>query len=197
MLTDWSAACGVDDPVLVLPWSSPDGALHWVDLREDPYAVNDITEAEEYPALLAALRSLNGPRSPVFTAKCDVWSMDADELDATRDELLLDAEIATAGLASYVDLLWRDRAIFASRHRTEQMLYRLERMLSDLPYSLASAELVMRPAVVELEGTVGEGFAVTLYVRGVGVDEAEATLRWDQALRAITTTFRSKELMPA
>lgn len=197
MLTDWSAECGADDPVLVVPWTSPDGTLQWVDLREDPYAVNEIVEAEDHPALLAALRSLNGARSPVFTAKCDVWTMDADELEATRDELLLDSEVAGAGLACYIDLLWRDRAIFASRHRLEQILYRLERMLSDLPYSLASAELVMRPAVVELDGTVAEGFAVTLYVRGVGVDTAEAAVRWDEALRAVTTTLRSKDFMPA
>lgn len=197
MLTDWSAACGADDPVLVVPWATPDGALHWVDLREDPYAVNEIAEAEDYPALLAALRSLNGARSPVFTAKCDVWSMDEEELGAIRDELLLDNEVAAAGLSTYIDLLWRDRAVFASPHRVEQLLYRLERVISELPHSLASAELVMRPAVVELDGTVGEGFAVTLYVRGVGVDRAEAVLRWDEALRAITTILRSKEFMPA
>ena len=194
MLTDWNAACGPDDPVLVVPWASPDGLLQWVDLREDPYAVNEIPEGEDYPALLAALRALNGSRSPVFTAKCDVWTMDAEELEAMRDELLLDEEVATAGLASYIDLLWRDRAIFASRHRMEQMLHRLDRMFTELPYSLAAAELTMRPAVLDLEGTVAEGFAITLYAKGVGVDEAEAAQRWDEALRAITAAFRSREL---
>ncbi len=194
MLTEWNAACGPEDPVLVVPWSSPDGALYWVDLREDPYAVNDIPEAEDHPALLAGLRSLNGARSPVFTAKCDVWTMDEDELAATRDDLLLDEEVATAGLACYIDLLWRDRTVFASRHRMEQMLHRLDRILSELPYSLATAELTMRPAVFDLEGTVAEGFALTLYVKGVGVDATEASQRWDEALRAVIATFRSREL---
>lgn len=193
MLTDWSAACGAEDPVLVVPWASPDGTLQWVDLREDPYAVNDIVEAEDHPALLAALRSLNGSRSPVFTAKCDVWPMDADELDAMRDEMLLDEEVAGAGLVSYIDLLWRERATFASRHRMEQMLHKLDRLLTELPYSLAAAELTMRPAVTDL-GTVAEGFAITLYVKGIGVDETEAAQRWDEALRAVTAVFRSKEL---
>jgi hypothetical protein len=194
MLTDWSAACGADDPVLVVPWASPDGSLQWVDLREDPYAVNDIPEAEDHPALLAGLRALNGSRSPVFTAKCDVWPMDGDELDALRDEMLLDEEVAGAGLACYIDLLWRERGIFASRHRMEQMLHRLDRLLTELPYSLAAAELTMRPAVIDLEGTVAEGFAITLYVKGLGVDETEAAQRWDEALRAVTAVFRSKEL---
>jgi len=194
MMTEWNAACGPDDPVLVVPWSSPDGELAWVDLREDPYAVNEIPEAEEHPALLAALRALNGTRSVVFTAKCDVWPIDEEELSALRDELLLDEEIAKEGLASYLDLVWRDRAVFVSRHRMEQMLHRMERMLSELPNSLASAEMTMRPAVVDLDGSVAEGFALSLYIKGIGVDAIEAEQRWDEALRAATAILRSKEI---
>ncbi len=193
MLSEWSAECGADDPVLVVPWSSPDGALHWVDLRDDPDALDGITEADEHPALLATLRTLNGPRSPVYTAKCDVWAMEEEELAATRYDLMLDPEVAEAGIGSYIDLLWRDRSILASRHRMEQMLYRLERQAADLPYSLAKLECVLRPAVTDLDGTVVEGFAVTLYLKAVGVDDAEAAQRWDQALRAVAILLRSRE----
>jgi hypothetical protein len=195
MLSEWSAECGAEDPVLVVPWSSPDGELHWVDLREDPYALDDIHEADDHPALLAALRALNGPRSPVFTAKCDVWPMDAEELEAARMELMVEDAVATAGLVCYIDMVWRERTVFASRHRMEQMLYRLDRMAVELTYSLAQVEYILRPAVVELEGSVGEGFAVTLYVKAVGVDEDEAALRWDEALRAVTALLRAKELL--
>jgi hypothetical protein len=194
LLNEWNAECGADDPVLVVPWSSPDGALHWVDLRDDPYALDDIAEANDHPALLAALRALNGPRSPVFTAKCDVWPMDSDELEAARAELMVEDAIANAGMVSYLDLVWRERTVFGSRARMEQMLYRLDRMAVELPYSLAMMECVLRPAVVELEGAVGEGFAVSLYVKAVGVDEAEADQRWDEAMRAITALLRAKEL---
>jgi hypothetical protein len=194
VLAEWNAACGVDDPVLVVPWSSPDGALHWVDLRDDPDALDNVTEADEYPALLAALRTMNGNRSPVFTAKCDVWTMEADEVEATRDELMLEEDVATAGVASYVDALWRERSIFTSRHRMEQMLYRIDRLAADLPHSLALLECTLRPAVADLDGSVAEGFAVTLYVKAIGVDEAEAQERWDAALRAVALLFRSKEL---
>ncbi|SEB76842.1 hypothetical protein SAMN05443244_1787 [Terriglobus roseus] len=195
MLSEWSAECGADDPVLVVPWSSPDGELEWVDLREDPYALDDIHEANDHPALMAALRALNGPRSPVFTAKCDVWTMDSDELEAARMELMVEDAVATAGMVSYIDMVWRERTIFASRPRMEQMLYRLDRMAVELSYSLAQVEYILRPAVVELEGAVGEGFAVTLYVKAVGVDEAEAAERWDEALRAVTALLRAKELL--
>ncbi len=195
MLSEWSAECGADDPVLVVPWASPDGLLRWVDLRDDADALDNIAEADEHPALLASLRALNGTRSPVFTAKCDAWPMDADELEATRQDLMMDAEVAGAGFTSYIDLLWRERAVFTSRPRIEGMLYRLERLANDLPYAMAKLECVLRPAVVDLDGAVAEGFAVTLYVKAMGVDAQEADERWDAALRAITALVRSRELV--
>lgn len=194
MLSEWSAECGEDDPVLVVPWSSPDGQLQWVDLRDNDDALDSIAEADEYPALLASLRALNGTRSPVFTAKCDVWAMDEVELESTRLDLMLETEVAEAGLTSYIDLLWRDRSVFTARPRIEGILYRLERLANDLPYALAKLECVLRPAVVDLDGAVAEGFAVTVYVKAVGVDASEASERWDATLRAVTALLRSREL---
>ncbi len=194
MLSEWSAECGADDPVLVVPWSSPDGALHWVDLRDNPDALDTITEADEYPALLACLRALNGTRSPVFTAKCDAWTMDSDELESLRADLMLEPEVAQAGFVSYIDLLWRERSVFISRPRMEGMLYRIDRMVADMPHSLAKLECVLRPCVADLDGTVAEGFAVTVYVKAAGVDDSEAAERWDAALREVSTLMRSREL---
>ena len=194
MMSEWSAECGADDPVLVVPWNSPDGQLQWVDLRDDADALDSIAEADEYPAMLQALRALNAARSPVFTAKCDAWPMDEDELTALCDDLLLEPEVAVAGFISYIDILWRERAVFTSRHRIEGMLYRLDRLLADLPFSLAKVESVVRPAVVDLDGAVAEGYAVTLYVKASGVDASEANQRWDEALRATVSLLRSREL---
>ena len=192
---EWSTATAPDDPVLVVPWQAPDGSTRWVDLREDNFALDEIAEADAYPALLATLRALNSSRSPVFTAKCDVWVMEAEELWATRNDLLLEVEQAEEGIACYLDLLWRDRGIFASRHRTEQVLHRLDRMIEELPGSLAKAEAVVRPAVVELDGSVAEGYCLSLYVKGVGVDAAEAEERWSAALREVAALFRQSELL--
>ena len=194
MLMEWSTACGPDDPVLVVPWASTDGALRWVDLRADLDALDEIAEADEHPPLLAALRSLNAARSPVFTAKCDVWMMDAEELEATRNDLLLEPDVAGAGMACYIDLLWRERAVFASQHRTAQALHRMDRLANELPHSLAKLEAVLRPAVVDVESG-SEGFALTLYVKGVGVDDVEAGERWSAALRDTIGLFRSRELL--
>ena len=192
---EWSTATAADDPVLVVPWQAPDGGVRWVDLREDDFALDEIREADEHPALLSALRALNSARSPVFTAKCDAWAMEEDDLAATRDDLLLEPEQVGAGMACYLDLLWRDRSIFASRHRTEQVLHRLDRMIEELPGALAKAEAVVRPAVVDLDGAVAEGYCLSLYLKGVGVDEAEADQRWSAALREVTALFRRSELL--
>ena len=123
MLSEWSAECSADDPVLVVPWSDPsDPSRRFIDLRENPYDLDHLPEAEHYPPLMHALRALNASRSPVFTAKSDAWPLDPDELDALRIHLSIQVEEAPAGFASYIDLLSRERSLFASFHLQEQLL---------------------------------------------------------------------------
>src|SRR5580704_13538286 len=118
MLAEWSAECSTEDPVLVVPWKDPDGTAAFVDLRTNPYDFDAIPEAERHPPLMQALRALNAARSPVFTAKCDAWPLEAEELahlqinlDVTRAEA--PAELAF-GFASYIDLVARERSLFTS-----------------------------------------------------------------------------------
>src|ERR1700722_11470043 len=87
MLTEWPPECPPDDPVLVVPWSDPadpSGNRRFIDLREDPYDVDHLPEAERYSALMHALRALNAARSPVLSAKCVAWPLEGEELDAHR-----------------------------------------------------------------------------------------------------------------
>ena len=192
MLASWSVECGADDPVLVVPWSDA-GGLHFVDLRENPYDLDQIAEAELHPGLMQALRALNATRSPVFTAKCDAWVMDADELEILRVELGLSEAESPAGFMSYIDLIWRDRPLFVSFHQQEQRLIRLARLLDPLDHPYAAVEAVLRPAFVDITGPQ-EGFAVTLYLKAVGTDAAHAYEHWTKALEAVVPVLRSKEL---
>ena len=199
MYAELSAECAEDDPVLVVPWTA--GPEHseteslgpaFVDLREDPYALDQIPEAEQHPALLLALRALNAPRSPVFTAKCDAWPCTEAELAALRADLMLDAEHAPHGFASYIDLLWRERALFLSFPQTEQLMLRLLRLAEAADLPDAALGCVLRPALVDLVGPQ-EGFAVSLYVRAVGHTAAESYTRWAEALAAAVALLRSRE----
>ncbi len=200
MLADWSIECGADDPVLVVPWSaapdersSPHLGPHFIDLRENPYDLDQIPETEQHPSLLQALRALNANRSPVFTAKCDVWEMDADEF--ANLHLLLSPEAAdlTQGFASYIDLIWRERTLFVSLHQHEQLLHRLIRHAEPLHLPHAAMECTLRPALIDLTGPQ-EGFALTLYIKALGHDASDAYRNWAEALAAVVALVRSKDL---
>jgi hypothetical protein len=201
MLAEWTAECTADAPTLVVPWSDPDSSARYIDLRSEPYDIAEIPEAEQYPALARALRSLNATRSPFLTAKCDVWRLsptdEPEELEALRFELDMDPEESHAGIACYIDILWRDRTLFASAHQQREMLDRLTRRAERLDQRFAALACVLRPAMFDFEGSTVEGFAVTLYIRALGHDTASAITNWDAALEDITELLRGRDLAPS
>jgi hypothetical protein len=199
MLSEWNAECSADSPTLVVPWADADGPARFIDLRAEPYDIAEIPEAELHPALGRALRSLNATRSPLLTAKCDAWTMsanaDAETLEALRLELMLQEEDAIHGFASYIDLVWRERSVFASAHHQQERLDRIMRRAQRLNHSEAALECVLRPAFLDLNSPL-EGFAVTLYVTALGPEPEIAHRRWELALDDIVALLRSKELEP-
>ncbi|RXH54281.1 hypothetical protein GRAN_4577 [Granulicella sibirica] len=167
-----------------------------MDLRQNPYDFDHLPEAEQYPALMQALRALNAPRSPVFSAKSDVWALEAEELEHLQLNLdlpALDAVETRAGFGSYIDLLWRERTIFASFHQQGQQLHRLTRLAAPLDHPYAALDCIVRPAFVDLSGPQ-EGFSVSIYVRALGPDLDTATEHWAAALEAIVSLLRSRDL---
>jgi hypothetical protein len=194
VLSEWSAECSADDPILVVPWSDPANPNRkFIDLRENPYDLDHLPEAEHYSPLMHALRALNASRSPVFTAKSDAWPLDGDEIDTLRINLNVEPTEAPAGFASYIDLLWRERSLFASFHLQEQLLRRLTRHAESLDHPYAALDCVIRPAMVDLTGPQ-QGFAVSLYVKALGHDEAIAEQNWGAALSSVVSIMRGKEL---
>ena len=196
MLAEWTAECSADAPMLVVPWQDADTGTRFVNLRSDPYSLSEIAEAERHPMLGRALRSLNAQRSPFLTAKCDAWPLSAEEspgeLEPLRLELVLSAEDVTFAFTSYIDLLWRERAVFASAHHQQDRLDRLARRATKLPHPESALQCVLRPAMVDL-GAPLEGFATTLYVTAVGPDPETAHKRWSAALEDVVDLLRSRE----
>ena len=196
MLCEWSVECGADDPVLVVPWSDPANPdRHFIDLRENPYDLDHLPEAELYPPLMHALRALNAPRSVVFTAKCDAWPLDPakepEELERLRLELDQIPEDTPVGFASYIDILWRERSTFASFHQHEQLLHRITRQVAPLDHPHAMLDCVLRPALIDLT-VPHEGFAISLYVKALGHDVQAAEEHWAAALHDVTGILRSR-----
>lgn len=192
MLCEWTVECGADDPVLVVPWTDPDQpSRHFIDLRENPYDLDWLEEAAQHPSLLHALRALNAVRSPVFTAKCDVWKMTADELEPLRHDLDLIPEDGPSGLGSYIDLLWRERSVFVSFHQHEQLLHRITRLAAPLDHPYAALECILRPALLDLTAPQ-EGFTVSLYIKALGYNAAAAEERWGIALAEVCALLRTR-----
>jgi hypothetical protein len=191
MLAEWSIECSAEDPVLVVPWKDPDGSAAFVDLRANPYAFDAIPEAEQYPPLMQALRALNAKRSPVFTAKCDAWPLDAEERNHLQVNLDIAPAQAPAGFAGYIDLVWRERSLFTSFPRHEQLLRRLTRRAAPLDRPAAALDCVLRPALVDLDDP-REGYALSLYVKALGADRQTAFEEWGAALDAVVALVRGR-----
>ena len=208
MLSEWTAECSLDAPTLIVPWSADEQenpslagtGARFIDLRTNPYDIAEIPEAEHNPTLARALRSLNATRSPFLTAKCDTWTLSgsehADALEALRLELFLHEDDALYGYASYIDLLWRERSVFASAHQQQDRLDRIVRRAQRLPHAEVGLECVLRPAVLDLSGPL-EGFAVTFYLTALGPDTDIARRRWELAMDDVVALLRSKELEAA
>ncbi len=181
---------------MVVPWADPDGPARFLDLREEPFDLGEVVEAEQYPSLRRALRSLNSPRSAFFTSKCDVWTLSPEDggekLESLRLELDLADEEVSFGLSGYIDVLWRERAVFASAHVASERLARLARRAARLPHAEAALEAVLRPAVLDLSGPL-EGFGASLYVTAVAADPETATRRWEAALDSLVGLLRERE----
>ena len=212
MLSEWTAECSHDAPTLIVPWSANPSensaeddstaatGARFFDLRANPYDIADIPEIEHNPTLARALRSLNATRSPFLTAKCDTWTLPgtdhADALEALRLELMLSDDDTLFGYASYIDLLWRERSVFASAHQQQDRLDRIMRRAQRLQHPEASLQCVLRPALLDLNGPL-EGFAFTLYVTALGPESEIAHRRWELAMDDITALLRGKDLEPA
>jgi len=192
MLAEWSVECSAEAPVLVVPWHDPDGQTGFIDLRATPRDFDAVPEADQHPPLMQALRALNATRSPVFTAKCDAWPLAVEELEQLQMNLDALSADAPAGFASYIDLIWRERSLFSSFHRQEQMLHRLTRLAAPLERPNAMLDCVLRPSMLDLEGA-REGFALSLYVKALGPSPPAAWKEWAAALAAIVALIRGKD----
>ena len=187
MDSDWTVACGAEDPEVVIPWAGKDPSLHFVDLRRSPEAILEIAEAAEYPCVAAALRRWNQPGTWLFTAKCDVWSYPAKLFDA---EDLPEFEYARG---SYIDLLCADAAAFASFEACERQLRALTEMARSIDLPACRSEWTLRPARIfpgggspsEATNSSRNGYAITFYSWGYGDTPQSAAVAWAAALQAL------------
>ena len=174
MDAEFSVELGADDPTLAVPWQSPDGAVHYVSLRDNPEEVDKLTEVREFPEIGEFLRSLNSRSSKYGTAKCDVWF---DTLMDVDDEPYQ----ATVKCVSYVDLFFAGESKLADFAAHERAARAVVQRLRVAPGLRARAEFVVRHAYFSND----QGFYWTVYVFGYGEDAIRARAAWAEALSAV------------
>jgi hypothetical protein len=177
MEADWEIELGAGAPVIDALWAG------FVDLRVAPERVADLEETRLLPGLSDVLVQLNGPGSPVWTAKCDVWNVeepvDPYEVDADPDQ-------AAVAMACYIDLLPRGAHQWATPQEAGSACEALTRRLRAMEARACRVDLVVRAAQI---GEGAQDLGITAYVTGVGRDEPAARAQLAAAAAALADTL--------
>lgn len=177
MEIDWEVEVGGGAPVIDALWPG------FVDLRRSPERLGEIAEAAAFPALADLLLALNGPASPLWTAKCDLWEPDPAEVaipEWTSPVAVSDAAVQPAALACYVDLLPVGGRVFAQWTQAEQFCRDWVALLEPSALPNCRVDLTVRQAIAG----EAEGFGVTAYLSGTGKDRSTAAEALSAALAA-------------
>ncbi|MDR3726322.1 MAG: hypothetical protein P4K86_04685 [Terracidiphilus sp.] len=182
METDWEVEIGGGAAVIEALWPG------FVDLRRSPERLGEIAEAAAFPALADLLLALNGPASPLWTAKCDLWKPDPVELaipEITSPAAVSDAGVQPTALACYVDLLLVEGRVFAQWTEAEGFCRKWVARLESLPLPNCRVDLIVRQAIAGED----EGFGVTAYLSGTGKDQSAAAEALSAALAAFADSI--------
>lgn len=183
MEADYSVELGPSAPALELPWTDPEGHLHYVELRGagglTACNLDNIAEARRFPALRRFLAGVNSPPSAWQTVKCDAW---AEETEAAANPY-------NAGFmqSSYVDLVLAEHAaalrgcLEAHQRLAKEMAQALE---ADESLE-AVAEVVVRRCYFHQGASLEEsdaGYCLTLFLTAYGASPDEAAGCWERTL---------------
>jgi hypothetical protein len=177
MEADWEIEVGGESPLIEAQWSG------FVDLRLHPERASQLPEAAALPALAEALEVLNSATSPVWTSKCDVWSI-ADLAGIDPDELDAPPAFAAHAMAGYIDLLHRNQRKWDLPAAAAADCKHLCSLLHEIPLRCCRVDLVVRQAILNPASVAAESIrlGITAYFTACGPSHAEATGTFQSAL---------------
>jgi hypothetical protein len=181
MEADWAVEIGAGASVIDALW------VGFIDLRQEPDRVGEIRETRDLPALADALVRINGVSSSLWTAKCDVWLLeefDPDEMDARAD--------ASVARACYVDLLPRAGLVFREWKEAEEWARVVATRLCQVVCPCCRVDLIVRQSLAGNQ----DGFGVTAYIAGCGVDSDAATHALSAALAVLVDILMASPTGP-
>jgi hypothetical protein len=186
---DFAVELGADDETLEMPWAAEAGGPRYYDLKRHPELLSNLEEVVRAPELGEFLSKVNSPRSPLETAKCEVWS----STEINPEEEIFEA---THKFGSYVDLFFFDAPSRFSFPQHEQLAKRLSNLLQRAPEMAAAAEFLIRRCYYheqeEVPGQeeIRDGFYITFYLFGYGKDEVRSRQNWAIGLKLIGNAIR-------
>jgi hypothetical protein len=177
MDADWEIEIDGEAPIIDAYWQG------FVDLRSEPQRVRELSEVRQLPALRDALVRLNGSDSPVWTAKCDLWSVD----DFDRFELDAPDGDDLCAQACYIDLLARSNEHWASDPEMAVAFCKnLCARVRSVAIRCCRMDLIIRRAVnVSGESDLG----ITAYLTACGATEAGAVVQLESALAVFSDSI--------
>ena len=180
MEADWEVEIGGNAPVIDACWEG------FVDLRLAPERASLLPEARELPALADVLIQLNSPRSPIWTAKCDLWrpgELDLDEHDAQPGE-------GDCALACYLDLLPRTEQQWPALEQVVEASRTICGLIQRAPLRCCRADLIVRRAHLAPDR---QDLGITAYVSACGPTPGDARTTLEAGLRVFAeSVFRTR-----
>lgn len=182
MEADWEVEIGPDAPVIEAVWSG------FIDLRTKPELVDTLPEIIDQRGLAEVLVSLNGSNSPIWTSKCDAWSIEnPEELDP--DELNAKADCLVCGQGCYIDLLPKSDQQWETPEMAAHWARVIVSSLRPLQHDCCRIDLIVRKAWIT---TDLEKHGITAYFTACGA----AALTAKENMKTILQAFRDV-LLPA
>jgi len=164
---------------------SPLIEAHWsgfVDLRAHPERASQLQEASAHPAFVDALELLNSAASPVWTSKCDVWSI-VDLAGIDPDELDAPSGFAAHAVGGYIDLLPRSECKWDLPATAAADCKHLCSLLHAVPLRCCRVDLVVRQAILNpASADASISLGITAYITACGSSDADATGTFQSSL---------------
>jgi len=152
-----------------IPWQDPARGTRFVDLRENPAAIETIEPARENRALAGFLATINSADSLFLTARARVW---VENRPASEGACVFAGRVTFAFAETPPNF---DRAAFT---------HLLEKLRGLLTATETSQALCVRLALhaCRYGGQAGRGFCASVLLEAKGESEGQAKLRWTLGL---------------
>ena len=176
---------GVSGAAIEIPWTDANGDAY-LDLRENPAGIGQISAAREFSPLAGFLTVVNGAGSLFSTARAKVWEESVSQVGAEFS------------FYSQVDLMFARPEFNFIPERYEDAVQRLVALwMRDTSGDALSVRMEILPCEYRAEKKEGAALRLTLTSRSVSAEQAR--VRWglgivrvQQALLFVSRAMRQK-----